>query len=97
MKALKIIGAVIVGLMVIGWLAGPQHVTTTTAKSRTVEDKVFREAAEEYNMIARNNASAMDRCVKAGLVVAAVERTLDEASYRTWRTRRDKDCEAAGL
>ena len=44
---------------------------------------VSEDAVQQYQMISRNG-SAMDRCVHAGLVVAAYLQANDERNYQLW-------------
>jgi len=61
-----------------------------------VEKSVADDAIAQYG-IAKRNGSAMDRCVQAGMVTAALLQSQEEAKYREWKDVENADCAAAGL
>ncbi|MCD2168066.1 hypothetical protein [Comamonas koreensis] len=65
----------------------------------TLEDiqrKVLADSIDQYNIVA-NGGSAMDRCVRAGLVSAAAVQAKDSAQHERWRQVEKDDCAAAGV
>jgi hypothetical protein len=61
-----------------------------------ITDKVARDLAEEYNIVARRG-TAMDRCVQAGFVAASYLQAKDETSYTQWKVIESRDCREAGV
>jgi len=61
-----------------------------------VEKSVTEDQIKEYE-IARRNGSTMDRCVRAGFVVAACSQEKNEECYKAWKATERKDCSAAGV
>lgn len=63
---------------------------------RTIQTQVADDAIRQYNISSRSG-SAMDRCVQAGFVAAALLQAQDEPRYAVWKGTEAKDCKAAGV
>lgn len=61
-----------------------------------IKNQVAADAVAQYE-IARRHGSAVDRCVQAGLVSAALLQAHDEANYRRWKAVEESDCASAGV
>lgn len=61
-----------------------------------IERKVAGDAVAQYNIV-RQSGSAIDLCVQAGLVSAAMLQAQDEAGYAEWKAVERRDCGEAGL
>jgi len=64
------------------------------AQARLVADLRIKDAIADYEQAGRSG-SALNRCVKAKLVVAAYSDARDEAETQAWTARQDEDCHAA--
>jgi hypothetical protein len=56
-----------------------------------VIDQVIRDAEREYQ-IASSSGNNIDRCVQAGMVVAAYLQAHRQPSYQSWKMREEIDC-----
>ena len=61
-----------------------------------IQNQVAADVVQQYG-IAQRNGTAMDRCVQAGMVIAAFLQAQDEANYQQWKTIEKSDCRSAGL
>jgi hypothetical protein len=68
----------------------------TASTMADIEKKVAADSVAQYNIAARSG-TPMDKCVHAGLVAAAYLQAKDEPNYKTWKSREDADCRAAGV
>lgn len=68
----------------------------TTAKLEEIHTQVATDFATQYD-IAKRNGSAMDACVAAGMVAAAVLQAKDEGGYQRWKATENADCARAGI
>ncbi len=64
---------------------------------KMVIDRVAIDAIHRLEIVARNGGRAMDMCVQAGAVTAALLYAKEEIQYRKWKEVERKACEAAGL
>jgi hypothetical protein len=63
---------------------------------RKIEEQVAIDALAQYQIVARHG-SAVDRCVHAGLVSAALVQAKKEEEYKQWKMQETADCRAAGM
>ena len=84
MKALKVIGIILLALMAF---AGFMHVTGAGIESEVVKDSI-----EEYD-VARATGDAASVCVHAALVKEACIQAHDEKCAKEWAAREKADCE----
>ena len=61
-----------------------------------IRQSVAEEQAEQYNDVVRSG-SAVDRCVKAGIVAEAYLQAGDSARFDQWKATQQADCAAAGV
>lgn len=61
-----------------------------------IKDQVAVDSIKQYG-IAQRNGSAVDRCVQAGAVSAALLLAQDEENYRKWKAVEESDCASAGV
>lgn len=61
-----------------------------------VHQQVVNDAEEQYRMVERSG-TAIDKCVRAGLVAEAHLQAKDESSYRTWKAIENLNCANAGV
>ena len=61
-----------------------------------IHDQVASDAVQQYE-IARRNGTAIDVCVRAGLVSAAYLQAKNESSYQHWKQIEKDTCTAAGI
>ena len=61
-----------------------------------IHNQVALDAERQYASVAEHG-SAIDRCVRAGLVAEGYLQAHDDASYKTWKAVERKDCAAAGI
>jgi hypothetical protein len=64
------------------------------AQAKLVENLRIRDAIADYEAAGRTGG-ALDRCVKAKLVVAAYSDARDVAETEAWTAREHEDCQAA--
>jgi hypothetical protein len=64
------------------------------AQAKLVADLRIRDTIADYEQAGRSG-SALNRCVKAKLVVAAYSDARDQAETQAWTAREDEDCHAA--
>jgi hypothetical protein len=85
-KALQIIGGTAITLtaMWFYWGGGLEH-------------KVAAHEIREYEMLVRTGASAVDRCVHAGLIAATYLQAQDQDNYLIWKHKETWDCAQAGI
>jgi len=60
------------------------------------KEQVATDAIAQYRIV-RDHGTAIDRCVQAGMVSAALLQANKEADYARWKTIEAADCEAAGM
>jgi archaellum component FlaF (FlaF/FlaG flagellin family) len=66
--------------------ARKQHQTASPPSIMTsVANTVAADVEEQYNIVKRNNGTAIELSVKAGLVAEAYLNAHDEANYRKWK------------
>lgn len=63
---------------------------------RDIENKVARDAVEQYE-IAKRQGDPMMVCVQAGMVSAAWLQAKNEPEYKKWKDIEKDDCKKAGL
>lgn len=61
-----------------------------------IHSKVADDAVAQYE-ITKGSGGPIDRCVQAGMVVAAFLQAKDEAEYKRWKLTQKIDCLEAGL
>lgn len=61
-----------------------------------IHEQVASDAIEQYE-IAKRGGDTIQICVHAGMVAAAFMQAKDEGNYRSWLSRQNRDCEAAGM
>ena len=61
-----------------------------------IKSQVAEDAVAQYR-IAKNNGSAIDACVQAGMVTAAYLQAQNEAQYQSWKAIQSSDCANAGV
>ncbi|TDA64297.1 hypothetical protein E0765_06165 [Sulfuricurvum sp. IAE1] len=61
-----------------------------------IHNQVVDDAIAQYN-IAKSGGNAMDTCVQAGMVKAAMLQAKNETGYKEWDATEKSDCEAAGV
>jgi hypothetical protein len=59
--------------------------------------KVATDAVTQYEMVKRNNGSAVELCVQAGLVSAAYLQAHNEPEFKQWKATERTHCAAAGM
>lgn len=62
-----------------------------------IYDQVAIDALQRFTIVARNGGSAMDLCVQAGFVTAALLQAEQADLYRKWLTIRRDKCLDAGI
>jgi len=62
-----------------------------------IEAKVATDSVAQYDMVKRNNGSAVDLCVHAGLVSAAYLQAKNEPEFKKWKGVEKSDCASAGM
>jgi hypothetical protein len=72
------------------------YLSTASAKTTTVPNRVIEEQVSQYNMAVKAG-SQRDRCVQAGFVASAYIQARDDANYQAWSGIRNNECQAAGL
>jgi predicted nucleic acid-binding Zn-ribbon protein len=81
-------------------LATPQPAAARPAPEMSFIDRVHlrtvNDAVDRFEMTVRHG-SPMDRCVQAGMVVAALLQAKWEEPYAKWRERESQECLAAGI
>lgn len=94
-KAIAITCIVLITLSVIIALAMP-----TPDESREVmrgyQEQVANDFVEQYQM-AKESGTAVDVCVRAGLVAEGYLQAGDRELYQTWKGVERVDCAAAGI
>ncbi len=63
--------------------------------ARGTEKAAVSDAIEQYNLVKRSG-SAVDACVHAGIVAAAMVQAKDEDGFKHWKAVEQSDCERAG-
>jgi hypothetical protein len=61
-----------------------------------IQTQVANDFVQQYE-VAKRNGTAMDRCVRAGLVAEGFLQAKNEASYAHWKAIEKADCAAAGV
>jgi hypothetical protein len=61
-----------------------------------IQQTVAEDQAQQYSDVVRSG-TAIDRCVKAGLVAEAYLQAGESASYDQWKAVEEADCKAAGV
>ncbi|SEQ56536.1 hypothetical protein [Sphingobium sp. YR768] len=61
-----------------------------------IRDQVASDAVAQYRIV-ETNGSGIDRCVQAGLVVAAYLQAQDNSGYYVWKNVQREECGKAGI
>lgn len=61
-----------------------------------IHEQVVKDSIAQYN-ITKSGGNAMDICVQAGMVKAAMLQAKNDSGYKEWDTTEKTDCEAAGV
>jgi len=89
---LKVVAVVIVVFIGFVFLAniGAEHAL------KDAKNKVANDFEQQYTD-AKMYGTAIDRCVRAGLVAEGYLQARDTTNYGKWKTIERTDCEAAGI
>lgn len=83
----------VLAVLAFGLIGCDQYVDNELSN---ISAKVAEDAEAQYSMVA-GAGSAIDKCVQAGMVVAAHLQAQNTAEYQRWQIIKRADCMAAGL
>lgn len=72
------------------------RLTKQAAETNETRKQMAESAVEQYRMMSHHGA-ASDRCVQAGMVVAAYLQAKDDSHYQAWKRTLVADCTLAGV
>lgn len=78
------------------WKKDTQNIEEQMPTLQDIQMQVAADAMEQYK-IAKKHGSAIDACVSAGLVSAALLQAKQESLYQQWKQIENQDCARAGL
>jgi hypothetical protein len=78
------------------WYLGGGLESDVNRRMSDIHNQVAADAVTQYG-IAKRNGTAMDACVRAGLVAEAYLQAKDEAQYQQWKQTEKADCAKAGI
>lgn len=88
--------AMLCGVGAVGFALSKGTASVGSATMGAIHDQVAADSIEQYEMVKRTNGSAVDACVRAGLVAESFLQGKNEAKYQEWKAVEARDCEAAG-
>ena len=94
--SLKSIVVLIVFAITIWYFFGGGLEKQADRNMQTIENKVALDAEKQYQ-IAKNNGSAMDAYVQAGMVAASYLQAKDETNYKKWKGIEADEAKSAGI
>lgn len=94
-KTLKIIvGVIVLGIALSFVFGGAEQIANNELQK--IENQVVADAVKQYK-IAKENGSAMDAYVQAGIVAAAFLQAKDEENYKKWKKVEKEEAKKVGL
>ncbi len=92
---LKIIAFLIIAPIIWFVVAAPDS-PLVSANMQSIHDKVVTDALAQFDIV-KESGSAVDKCVQAGMVKAALLQAQDAKGYASWTQLEEQLCKSAGL